>query len=69
MKIDLITNLIIPAMFLIVFIGLVIFDGNRIVESWNSFLYGVLFTLSARDVANEVSRRVESRQKRRRKLR
>ena len=68
MKIDLITNLIIPAMFLIVFIGLVIFDGNRIVESWNSFLYGVLFTLSARDVANEVSRRVENRQKRRRKL-
>ena len=53
-------NLFIPVLFLVVTVLLVIF-GNGFVESWKSFLIGVLFTLSALDVGKELIRRAARR--------
>lgn len=54
------SNLLIPAMFLVATVLLVIF-GSGFIESWKSFLIGVLFTLSIRDVGKELWRRVARR--------
>ena len=54
------SNLFIPVLFLVVTVLLVIF-GNGFVESWKSFLIGVLFTLSALDVGKELIRRATRR--------
>ena len=47
-------------MFLVVTVLLVIL-GNDFVESWKSFLIGVLVTLSVRDVGKELLRRAARR--------
>ncbi len=60
MKIDFIINVA----FLVCFVFLVIFT-DTFVESWWSFIIGILFTLTVRDVWHELSQRLERRQARR----
>ena len=54
------TNLIIPTL-VIVSTVLSVISGNDFVESWKSFLIGMLFALSIRDVGEEILRRVSRR--------
>ena len=53
------TNLIIPTVFLVVFVLNVLFGSG--VDSWWSFLIGVIFALAAQDVGKELMRRVARR--------
>lgn len=54
------SRLFIPTLFIIVTIFSVIF-GSDFVTSWKSFLLGMLFALSVRDVGEEVLKRATRR--------
>lgn len=55
------TSLIIPVVFLISFVLNILFGSG--VESWWSFLFGIVFALSIQDVGKEMLRRAERRRK------